>query len=171
MKIVPEDIIAPIIIIAIISVILFSIIMVIRGLFYIIIFIASLFYKPKRTTKKKVSPKTSTSVQPYKKEEDELLRDKKLENKKAQEENLILQNVQRMNEDFEKQMEAVDQDYDKIVGIVKPIGFWTSLVLGDQLSQILGRAQALNNRSHKGFWVSMLEAQARGIGRQESRQL
>ena len=153
--------------IAIISIILLAIIFVLRIIFYLILWISSLFYiKKKKTNKAKKTPKTD--VVSYKKEEEELFRNKKSEEKKLEEE-LKLEGVQRIGEDFAKQVAFIDDD--KIVGIAKPIGFWTSLILGDQLSQILGRASALNDRSHKGFWVSMLEAQARGFGRKNSRSL
>lgn len=140
----------------------------IRLFFYIILFILSFFYKKnKQKHKESLKRAPKTEVIPYKKEEDELFRDKQLEEKKFQQE-FELDGVQRIGDEFQKQVELID-DEDRIVGIAKPIGFWTALVLGDQLSQILGRASALNSRSHKGFWVSMLEAQARGLGRQKGR--
>lgn len=148
--------------IAIISIILLVLIFVLRLIFYTILWISSLFYVKKKKAKK--SPKAD--IISYKKDEEELLKNKKSEEKKLEEE-FKLEGVQRIGEDFAKQVAFLDND--KIVGIAKPVGFWTSLILGDQLSQILGRASALNDRSHKGFWVSMLEAQARGLGRKNSR--
>lgn len=154
--------------IAIISIILLIFIFILRLILHFILWVASLFYIKKKKARKinKKSPKAD--IIPYKKEEEELLRDKKLEEKRLEEE-FKLEGVQRIGEEFEKQVAFLDED--RIVGIAKPIGFWTSLILGDQLSQILGRASALNDRSHKGFWVSMLEAQARGLGRKKSRSL
>lgn len=162
---IPDSLINAIITIGIITVFLLVLIYIIRLFFYLILFILSFFYKRNKINNKKIVPKTE--VIPYKKEEDELFRDQKVEEKKLQEE-FKLDGVQRIGEEFQKQAELLDYE-DRIVGIAKPIGFWTSLVLGDQLSQILGRASALNSRSHKGFWVSMLEAQARGLGRQKGR--
>ena len=144
-------------------------ILIITAFFLVLIYLIRLFFYKKNKQKHKESLKKApkTEVIPYKKEEDELFRDKQLEEKKFQQE-FELDGVQRIGDEFQKQVELID-DEDRIVGIVKPIGFWTALVLGDQLSQILGRASALNSRSHKGFWVSMLEAQARGLGRQKGR--
>ncbi|HSQ97203.1 MAG TPA: hypothetical protein VLL98_00610 [Rickettsiales bacterium] len=159
-----NNILEAIIPIAIISIILLICILILRILFYLILWIGSLFYiKNKKVNEVNKKPK-KTEIVPYKKEE-ELLRDKKIEDKKIKEE-FELKGVHKIGDGFEKQIEFNE---DKIVGIAKPIGFWTSLVLGDQLSQILGRASALNDRTHKGFWVSMLEAQARGLGRKKSR--
>lgn len=162
---IPDSVINAIITIGIITIFLLILIYIIRLFFYLILFISSFFYKRNKINNKKRVPKTE--IIPYKKEEDELFRDQKFEEKKLQEE-FKLEGVQKIGEEFKKQAEILDYE-EKIVGIAKPIGFWTSLVLGDQLSQILGRASALNSRSHKGFWVSMLEAQARGLGRQKGR--
>lgn len=167
-----ETIIEAVISISIISLVILSIILLIRIVFYILIFIFSKIYSKNLKLKaKKETPKKNTNVVIYKKEEDELLRDQKKE-KKQEKEQFTLQGVQRMNDNTNEDMEISDnyEEDVRVVGIVKPIGFWTSLILGDQLSQIIGRAHALNNRSHKGFWVSMLEAQARGLGRQHGRQ-
>jgi hypothetical protein len=56
-----------------------------------------------------------------------------------------------------------------IVDIVKPIGFWTSMILGQKLTYLIKSAQALNKRGDKGFWASMIEAKEREAGRQHSR--
>jgi len=159
-----DIILDPVISIAIISITLLAIILILRLIFHTILSISSFFYNRKNKTEKT----QKTDIIPYKKDEEVLLRDKKTEEKKFEEE-FKIEGVQKIGEDFEKQDEFFDED--KIVGIAKPIGFWTSLILGDQLSQILGRASALNDKSHKGFWVSMLEAQSRGLGRKKSRLL
>lgn len=164
------NIIGAMIPILIISIIILTMIIVIRIIFHLIILFFSMIYvKNKKSNRiNKVVPKTNVVL--YKKEDEELLRDQKKE-KKQEKEEFNLQGVERINEEFEEKMNIINYDDNtKIVGIAKPVGFWTSLILGDQLSQILGRAQALNNRSHKGFWVSMLEAQARGLGRQQGKQ-
>jgi len=56
-----------------------------------------------------------------------------------------------------------------IVDIVKPIGFWTSMILGQKLTYLIQAAQTINNRDKKGFWVSMIEAKDRTAGRQRGR--
>ena len=56
-----------------------------------------------------------------------------------------------------------------IVDIVKPIGFWTSMILGQKLTYLIQSAQVLNKRGDKGFWASMIEAKERQAGKQHSR--
>lgn len=57
----------------------------------------------------------------------------------------------------------------QIVDFVKPIGFWTSMILGQKLTYLVQSAQVLNKRGKKGFWVSMIEAKDRAAGRQHGR--
>jgi len=57
----------------------------------------------------------------------------------------------------------------EIVDFVKPIGFWTSMILGQKLTYLIQSAQTLNKRDSKGFWVSMIEAKDRSAGRQHGR--
>jgi hypothetical protein len=57
----------------------------------------------------------------------------------------------------------------EIVDFVKPVGFWTSMILGQKLTYLIKSAQSLNKRGDKGFWASMIEAKEREAGRQHSR--
>ena len=57
----------------------------------------------------------------------------------------------------------------KIVDIVKPVGKWTAAILGRELSYLVNSARIMNQKSSKGFWVSMIEAQQMAAGRQRSR--
>ncbi|MCE3254877.1 MAG: hypothetical protein K0R25_371 [Rickettsiaceae bacterium] len=59
----------------------------------------------------------------------------------------------------------------QIVDLVKPVGFWTSVILGQKLTYLVSSAKIMNKNSHKGFWVSMIEAQERAQGRQKGRSL
>lgn len=59
----------------------------------------------------------------------------------------------------------------KIVDIVKPMGFWTSMILGQKLTYLVSSAQLMNQNSKRGFWVSMVEAQEQAAGRQKGRSL
>jgi len=59
----------------------------------------------------------------------------------------------------------------KIVDIVKPVGFWTSMILGQKLTYLVSSAKIMNKNSKKGFWISMVEAQERAQGRQKGRSL
>ncbi len=57
----------------------------------------------------------------------------------------------------------------EIVDFVKPIGFWTSMILGQKLSYLIQSAKILKEKQEKGFWVSMIEAKDRQAGKQHSR--
>jgi hypothetical protein len=56
-----------------------------------------------------------------------------------------------------------------IVDIVKPIGFWTSMILGQKLTYLIQAANIIKERDKKGFWVSMIEAKDRAAGKQRGR--
>ena len=62
-----------------------------------------------------------------------------------------------------------DLDQITIVDIVKPIGFWTSVILGQKLTFLIQSAQIINKRGDKGFWASMIEAKEREAGKQHAR--
>lgn len=107
----------------------------------------------------------------YKKEnlpnEDEILKSQKKEKEQKLSQ---LRNVERINspaQEFEQNLRL--QDKGKVVDIAKPIGFWTSLILGQKLTYLVNRANVINSREQKGFWVSMMEAQSRGMGRKKGR--
>ncbi len=67
------------------------------------------------------------------------------------------------------QQQKSEIDEVKIVDIVKPVGKWTAAILGRELSYLVNSARIMNQKSNKGFWVSMIEAQQMAAGRQRSR--
>ena len=70
------------------------------------------------------------------------------------------------SEEQEKEVDEV-----KVVDLVKPVGFWTSMIFGQKLTYLISSAQIINQRSHKGFWVSMIEAKERAAGKEHGRSL
>jgi hypothetical protein len=72
-------------------------------------------------------------------------------------------------ESAEQRMAKEELNKIEIVDFVKPIGFWTSMILGQKLTYLIKSAQSLNKRGDKGFWASMIEAKEREAGRQHSR--
>ena len=123
-------------------VIIFVILILFRVLFY---FIFSLFHKIsnlKNDTKNKQNKK---NTEPY----DDLLRDKEKENKD------IFENVEKIGGSIEEPHIKYDNQ-ERVVGIIKPVGFWTSLILGDKLSEILLRNQALSEGKNN-FWVNLIK--------------
>lgn len=71
----------------------------------------------------------------------------------------------------DQELENQELSETKIVDIVKPMGFWTSVILGQKLTYLVSSAKLMNENSKKGFWVSMVEAQERAQGRQKGRSL
>lgn len=69
----------------------------------------------------------------------------------------------------QQQKEKAELAEVKIVDVVKPVGFWTSMILGQKLTYLIQSAQIINKRANKGFWVSMVEAQEQAAGRQHGR--
>jgi hypothetical protein len=79
----------------------------------------------------------------------------------------------KKNHSYEKlpsvQEQTPEIDEVQIVDIVKPVGKWTAAILGRELSYLVNSARIMNQKSNKGFWVSMIEAQQMAAGRQRSR--
>jgi len=71
------------------------------------------------------------------------------------------------SDEQDKEKEAMNKV--AIVDIVKPIGFWTSMILGQKLTYLIQSAQIINKRGNQGFWVSMIEAQEQAAGREHGR--
>jgi hypothetical protein len=65
--------------------------------------------------------------------------------------------------------ENIELNETKIVDLVKPVGFWTSMILGQKLTYLVSSAKIMNKNSDKGFWESMVEAQEKAQGRQKGR--
>ncbi len=113
----------------------------------------------------------------YKKEEDERLRHIPKAHSAVRAENLAKARMaqQEGNDSYElapseeqlKDRQGMNEV--KIVDTVKPVGFWTSMILGQKLSYLVKSAQIINKRGKQGFWVSMIEAQEQAAGRQHGR--
>jgi len=100
----------------------------------------------------------------FHKEEEEKI----LENKAKQEEKVATGNIERIESEEEKQ-EKMSAQKPEIVDVIKPIGFWTAMILGQKLTYLVSSAQILNKRGDKGFWAAMVEAREKEAGRQHSR--
>ncbi len=126
-----------------------------RAIFSFLLYQARKKYIKIKKISQKAIPK---NLKKFVKEEEELYRKKEeyLENKGYK----ILKEEQQ-HKDIENDM--------KIVDIVKPIGFFTSMILGQKLTYLIQSAQIINKRNDKGFWVSMIEAQEKAKGRQHGR--
>jgi len=146
------------------SCVLFAI-LVTRMIFNFLLEQASKKYR----TLKKLLPKTTK----YIKEEEELMRYK--DNLPKAHSQLKAQYAQNSRNQESPSYEIIQREKEQdlaqveIVDIIKPIGFWTSMILGQKLTYLIQSAQMLNKKGDKGFWVSMVEAKDRVAGKQHSR--
>ena len=135
--------------------ILFFLIALIRIIFYILSLIFILVH-PKKNNKDK--NKKQTTNLPH---DDALLRDIKKEKKNE------LKNVEKLSENlYDPNNNIEKKEDDKIVGIVKPIGYWTSLILGDKLSELLIQKQSMN-KNGGGFWVNLITSKRKINNKEE----
>ena len=159
------------IIIATLSVILFIIITIVR-------IVATIFLK--YTIRKYqqllalIRPKDSNNDNNYipSSRNDVLYRDKDLEKKKAQELAKIEKNKQQAAKignvtRLSRATEAEEPNYNKknIVGMVKPIGYWTSLIMGQRVTYLMQQANILREQNDAGYWVTMMNARDRSGGK------
>lgn len=132
------------------------------------------FAKKRYEALKRANPFKRKTPQKYDKEEDELLKNIELPiaHSRARAGNLA---KKAQNESYElvasqeQQAAKTEMNEINIVDIVKPVGFWTSVILGQKMTYLIQSAQIINKRGQKGFWVSMIEAQEQAAGRQHSR--
>jgi hypothetical protein len=159
-------------ILLVIFVAVFCLIIVARIL---LIFLLNQAYKRYLSIKEASQKIIFSSKKKFRKEDEELMRKKeeiprahsevKAELKEQGLQSGSYEIIESQDREFEKQeMNSID-----IVDIVKPVGFWTSMILGQKLTYLIQSAQILNKRGDKGFWASMIEAKEREAGRQHSR--
>ncbi len=161
---------APILLVIFVAV--FCLIVVAR---IVLIFLLNKAYKRYLYLKKASKKIIFSSKKNFRKEDEELMRKKeeiprahsevKAKLREQGSQNGSYEIIESQDREFEKQeMNSID-----IVDIVKPVGFWTSMILGQKLTYLIQSAQILNKRGDKGFWASMIEAKEREAGRQHSR--
>ncbi len=120
-------------------------------------------YKKYQKVVKKISSKRILKAEKLQPKSDETLSRKKVETQSLIER---MPSLQQQEEQEEAELDEV-----KIVDIAKPVGFWTSMMLGKKLTYLVSSAQIMNQNSRKGFWISMVEAQEKAAGRQKGRSL
>lgn len=121
--------------------IIFIILILLRLLFY---FIFSVLIKINNFKYNIKNKQNKNNIEPH----DNLLRDKNKENKE------VFENVEKIGGSIEESHIKYNNQ-ERVVGIIKPVGYWTSLILGDKLSEILLRNQALSEGKNN-FWVNLI---------------
>lgn len=67
----------------------------------------------------------------------------------------------------------IDQDLEvggedvQIVGVAKPVGFWSRFIMNQKLGFIVARAGLQGNK--KGYWANLIKAQAASQGKDQGR--
>ena len=89
--------------------------------------------------------------------------DKRIRDKEKEKE---LDKVYRINQEEQILQQPMQT---KIVGIVKPIGRWTQLILGQKVSYMMQQANALKQQTEHGYWQTMVHShdtrKGKGFGR------
>ncbi len=159
-------------VLAIIFVAVFALILLVRLVFFFLMHHALKQYEELKKAAKKIIPKSKK----YIKEEEALMRYKEEIPRAHSEVKAELRLKNQSQSGSYELIRSEEQELDKeemnsmqIVDIVKPIGFWTSMILGQKLTYLIQSAQVINKREKQGFWVSMIEAKERQAGREHGR--
>jgi hypothetical protein len=72
----------------------------------------------------------------------------------------IISNTERKKLERQKKQENQEdqEEQEKIVGIVKPQGYWTNRIFGERFSTIL----AMSKQNKTGFWTTLVELNRAG---------
>lgn len=62
----------------------------------------------------------------------------------------------------------IDKDEGKVVGVVKPKGFWSKFVMSQKMGFIFARLAASENKG-EGFWTNLIKAQDVSQGKDKGR--
>lgn len=165
-----DYLIEPLIIIGILFTFFFLLILLIR--FILTIFFLNLIKKYQALLSYIKSQTTKPDFEAYKntsaKTEEERSRDQKKEIKKIKEMGIAIK-MNQIEDTFQEFLEDKSMDKVKIVGIVKPVGKWTSLILGQKVTGLMQQATKLQQQNDLGYWANMMHSQRKGQGRERQR--
>ena len=57
----------------------------------------------------------------------------------------------------EKQ-DILQEEEEKIIGVVKPIGFWTAKIFGERIATIIAQAESMKKGESTKFWQNFVKA-------------
>lgn len=138
-------------IITILSIIIFIILIIVRTVSY---FVLKNIIAGYLNIKKKFINRESQSTN----RDDRKERDKEKEKK--------LDKVIAMNQE---QMVLQQFEQTKIVGVVKPIGRWTKLILGQKVGYMMQQANALKEQTGHSYWQTMINSHDTRRGKGQGR--
>ena len=108
--------------------------------------------------RRKNTPKPKT-------DKDYLSKDKKQEEEKAQE---IEKNVVVKYDPLGQSLNNRRENEVEIVGLAKPVGFWSKFIMSQKLGFILAR-MTLQRDNKNGYWVNTIKAQAASQGKEQGK--
>lgn len=130
-------------------------IFVIRGILELIIYIS---YKNYQELKKKTQQYFPKNQKKYVKEEEELKRYKD-EIPKAHSRTKMEKKLKETEAQYQKiQDDILQEEEEKIVGVVKPIGFWTAKIFGERIATVIAQAESMKKGESTKFWQNFVKA-------------
>lgn len=130
-------------------------IFVIRGILELIIYIS---YKNYQDLKKKTQQYFPKSKKNFTKEEEELKRYKD-EIPKAHSQTKMEKKLKEAEAQYQKMVDDIlQEEEEKIVGVAKPVGFWTAKIFGERIATIIAQAESMKNGESTKFWQNFVKA-------------
>ncbi|MFM7557680.1 MAG: hypothetical protein ACKO46_03810, partial [Alphaproteobacteria bacterium] len=54
--------------------------------------------------------------------------------------------------------DILQEEEEKVVGVVKPVGFWTSKIFGERIATIIAQAESMKKGESTKFWQNFVKA-------------
>ena len=71
---------------------------------------------------------------------------------------------------YNQEEQALSQADDvQIVGVAKPVGFWSRFIMNQKAGYIMARMSFQHQKGSKGYWANLIKAQASSQGKDQSR--
>jgi Flp pilus assembly protein TadB len=64
---------------------------------------------------------------------------------------------------------ALEPEDVQIVGLAKPVGFWSKFVMNQRMGFLVARMGLQANKDQKGYWVNLIKAQALSQGKNQNK--
>ncbi|MFM8186540.1 MAG: hypothetical protein ACKN9I_06395 [Alphaproteobacteria bacterium] len=130
-------------------------IFVIRAILELIIYIS---YKNYQDLKKKTQQYFPNNKKNFIKEEEELRRYKD-EIPKAHSRTKLEKKLNEAQAQYQKMVDDIlQEEEEKVVGVVKPVGFWTSKIFGERIATIIAQAESMKKGESTKFWQNFVKA-------------
>jgi hypothetical protein len=134
----------------------FALIFIIRYILEYIIYKSAQNYKKLKKHSQKIL--TSKSPKKFDKVDEELFR-KKTEIPKSHSQTKAENASKKLEQQYQIIEENLEQeDEEKIIGVAKPIGFWTRKIFGERIATVMAQAESLKKGQSTKFWQNFVIA-------------